>query len=172
MGEPSGRKEESGGGPPTRLMSSADAPPMWTRVGSGRGRGVQRPTGRRQLLALTHALVWEPWVLSSDEAPDAVDHASEAQLRTAVRQDRAHSERSDHAGASAIHGAPGRSGARHRGRASFGNRGPSGTPPPSRKLCGSGRDRGSLLGLAFVERINGRGLPIDDYSQPYNRFRY
>jgi ATP-binding cassette subfamily B protein len=54
---------------------------------------VQLSAGQRQLLALTRALVWEPKVLLLDEATDAIDHASEAQLWAALRQDRANHER-------------------------------------------------------------------------------
>jgi ATP-binding cassette, subfamily B, multidrug efflux pump len=53
--------------------------------GSGRGAGVQLSAGQRQLLALTRALVWDPAVLLFDEATAAVDAASEAEFRAALR---------------------------------------------------------------------------------------
>jgi ATP-binding cassette subfamily B protein len=49
------------------------------------GEGVQLSAGQRQLLALTRALVWDPAVLLLDEATAAVDSASEAAFRTALR---------------------------------------------------------------------------------------
>jgi ATP-binding cassette subfamily B multidrug efflux pump len=52
-----------------------------TRLGSG----VQLSAGERQLLALTRALVWDPAVLLLDEATAAVDSASEAAVRAALR---------------------------------------------------------------------------------------
>jgi ABC-type multidrug transport system ATPase subunit len=54
---------------------------------------VQLSAGQCQLLALTRALVWEPKVLLLDETTEAIDHASEAQLRAAIRQDRVSGER-------------------------------------------------------------------------------
>jgi ATP-binding cassette subfamily B protein len=49
------------------------------------GSGLQISAGQRQLLALTRALVWDPAVLLLDEATAAVDSASEAAWRTALR---------------------------------------------------------------------------------------
>jgi ATP-binding cassette, subfamily B, multidrug efflux pump len=49
------------------------------------GGGVQLSAGQRQLLALTRALVWNPAVLLLDEATAAVDSASEAAVRAALR---------------------------------------------------------------------------------------
>jgi ATP-binding cassette subfamily B protein len=49
------------------------------------GEGVQLSAGQRQLLALTRALVWAPAVLLLDEATAAVDSASEAAVRVAIR---------------------------------------------------------------------------------------
>jgi ATP-binding cassette subfamily B protein len=49
------------------------------------GSGLQLSAGQCQLLALTRALVWDPAVLLLDEATAAVDSASEATFRTALR---------------------------------------------------------------------------------------
>jgi ATP-binding cassette, subfamily B, multidrug efflux pump len=49
------------------------------------GSGIQLSAGQRQLLALTRALVWDPAVLLLDEATAAVDSASEAAFRSALR---------------------------------------------------------------------------------------
>jgi ATP-binding cassette subfamily B protein len=49
------------------------------------GSGLQLSAGQRQLLALTRALVWDPAVLLLDEATAAVDSASEATFRAALR---------------------------------------------------------------------------------------
>jgi ATP-binding cassette subfamily B protein len=49
------------------------------------GSGTQLSAGQRQLLALTRALVWDPAVLLLDEATAAVDSASEAAIRAALR---------------------------------------------------------------------------------------
>ncbi len=50
------------------------------------GSGVQLSAGQRQLLALTRALVWDPAVLLLDEATAAIDSASEAAVRGAIRE--------------------------------------------------------------------------------------
>ena len=49
------------------------------------GEGMQLSAGQRQLLALTRALVWDPAVLLLDEATAAIDSASEAAFRAALR---------------------------------------------------------------------------------------
>jgi ATP-binding cassette, subfamily B, multidrug efflux pump len=49
------------------------------------GSGLQLSAGQRQLLALTRALVWDPVVLLLDEATAAIDSASEAAFRAALR---------------------------------------------------------------------------------------
>jgi ATP-binding cassette subfamily B protein len=49
------------------------------------GGGMQLSGGQRQLLALTRALIWDPGVLLLDEATAAVDSASEAAFRAALR---------------------------------------------------------------------------------------
>ncbi|MGI8551850.1 MAG: ABC transporter ATP-binding protein, partial [Dehalococcoidia bacterium] len=53
--------------------------------GTGRGQGVQLSSGQRQLLALARALVWNPAVLLLDEATAAIDGASDATFRAALR---------------------------------------------------------------------------------------
>jgi len=53
--------------------------------GTGRGQGIQISEGQKQLLSLTRALVWDPAVLLLDEATSAVDNASEAEFRAALR---------------------------------------------------------------------------------------
>jgi ATP-binding cassette subfamily B protein len=53
--------------------------------GVGRGKGVQLSDGQQQLLSLARALVWDPAVLLLDEATAAVDNASEAEFRAALR---------------------------------------------------------------------------------------
>jgi ATP-binding cassette subfamily B protein len=53
--------------------------------GVGRGKGVQLSEGQQQLLSLARALVWDPAVLLLDEATAAVDNASEAEFRAALR---------------------------------------------------------------------------------------
>ena len=53
----------------------------------GRGSGAQLSAGQRQLLALTRALVWDPKILLLDEATAAVDNASDAAFRAALRAD-------------------------------------------------------------------------------------
>jgi ATP-binding cassette subfamily B protein len=50
------------------------------------GEGIQLSAGQRQLLALTRALVWNPVVLLLDEATAAVDSATEAAVRDAIRR--------------------------------------------------------------------------------------
>jgi ATP-binding cassette subfamily B protein len=58
-----------------------------TPLSGGRGTGAQLSAGQRQLLALTRALVWDPRVLLLDEATAAVDGASDAAFRAALRRD-------------------------------------------------------------------------------------
>jgi len=53
--------------------------------GIGRGKGVQLSEGQQQLLSLARALMWDPAVLLLDEATAAVDNASEAEFRAALR---------------------------------------------------------------------------------------
>lgn len=50
------------------------------------GEGVQLSGGQRQLLSLTRALVWDPQLLLLDEATAAIDSASEAAFRAALRR--------------------------------------------------------------------------------------
>jgi ATP-binding cassette, subfamily B, multidrug efflux pump len=53
-----------------------------TELGGG---GVQLSAGQQQLLALTRALVWDPPVILLDEATSAIDNASDAAFRGALR---------------------------------------------------------------------------------------
>jgi ATP-binding cassette subfamily B protein len=53
--------------------------------GVGRGEGQRFSEGQQQLLSLARALVWDPAVLLLDEATAAVDNASEAEFRAALR---------------------------------------------------------------------------------------
>ena len=53
--------------------------------GIGRGKGVQFSQGQQQLLSLARALVWDPAILLLDEATAAVDNASEAEFRSALK---------------------------------------------------------------------------------------
>lgn len=57
-----------------------------TLLGANDG-GAALSAGQRQLLALTRALVRQPCVLLLDEATAAIDHASDAAFRTALRRD-------------------------------------------------------------------------------------
>lgn len=55
-------------------------------AGGGRGAGVQLSAGQRQLLSLARALVWAPKLLLLDEATAAIDGASDAAFRAALRE--------------------------------------------------------------------------------------
>ena len=54
--------------------------------GSGGGTGARLSAGQEQLLALARALVHRPTVLLLDEATAAVDNASDAAFRAALRE--------------------------------------------------------------------------------------
>jgi ATP-binding cassette subfamily B protein len=53
--------------------------------GGGSGTGAHLSAGQQQLLALARALVNQPAVLLFDEATAAIDSASDAAFRTALR---------------------------------------------------------------------------------------
>lgn len=54
--------------------------------GGGGGKGTQLSAGQQQFIALTRALVYKPAVLLLDEATAAIDSASDAALRVALRE--------------------------------------------------------------------------------------
>jgi len=60
------------------------------RAGDG---GTSLSAGQRQVLALTRALVHQPCVLLLDEATAAIDHASDAAFRAALRRDAHNTQR-------------------------------------------------------------------------------
>jgi len=53
---------------------------------SGGGQGTQLSAGQQQFVALARALVYKPAVLLLDEATAAIDNASDAALRVALRE--------------------------------------------------------------------------------------
>lgn len=59
-------------------------------AGEGRGDGAVLSSGQRQLVALARALVREPAVLLLDEATAAIDGASDAAFRAALRETALH----------------------------------------------------------------------------------
>lgn len=54
--------------------------------GGGGGKGTELSSGQRQFIALARALVYKPAVLLLDEATAAIDSASDAALRAALRE--------------------------------------------------------------------------------------
>jgi ATP-binding cassette subfamily B protein len=54
--------------------------------GSGSGQGAHLSAGQRQLVALARALVHRPAVVLLDEATAAIDNASDAAFRAALRE--------------------------------------------------------------------------------------
>lgn len=64
-----------------------------TPISTGSGSGVQLSSGQRQLLSLARALVWDPSVLLFDEATSAVDSASEAAFREALKAETSRHQR-------------------------------------------------------------------------------
>ena len=54
--------------------------------GGGGGKGTELSSGQRQFIALARALVHKPAVLLLDEATAAIDSASDAAFRAALRE--------------------------------------------------------------------------------------